>query len=102
MASDETRHACHAGHAGHVVHVVCVVYVGPLRDAVSCPVVYVATLVGIAGLVVGLLVAWPVLVALSAIFTVVQVAMIGARTAVQRNDRRMAERLAEKRARHGD
>ena len=46
--------------------------------------------------------AWPVLVALSAIFTVVQVAMIGARTAVQRNDRRMAERLAEKRARHGD
>ncbi|HJL76289.1 MAG: hypothetical protein QF796_03270 [Acidimicrobiales bacterium] len=57
----------------------------------------VTTLVGLASLVVGLLIDWPVLVALSAIFVAVQVMMLTARAVVQRNDRRMAERLEEKR-----
>ena len=46
---------------------------------------------------IGLLIGWAVLVALSAIFVVVQVMMLSARTVVQRNDRRMAERLEDKR-----
>ena len=56
------------------------------------------TLVGIGALVLGLLVGWPVLVALSVIFVVVQLLMMGARAAVQRNDRRLAERLEQKRS----
>ncbi|MBL78219.1 MAG: hypothetical protein QF575_03125 [Acidimicrobiales bacterium] len=56
------------------------------------------TLVGIGALVVGLLIGWPVLVALSVIFVVVQLLMMGARAAVQRNDRRLAERLEQKRS----
>jgi membrane protein implicated in regulation of membrane protease activity len=59
----------------------------------------VTTFVGLASLVIGLLIGWPVLVALSAIFVVVQVMMLSARTVVQRNDRRMAERLEDKRRR---
>ncbi|MBC8365380.1 MAG: hypothetical protein H8E59_10300 [Actinobacteria bacterium] len=57
----------------------------------------VTTLVGLASLVVGLLIDWPVLVALSVIFVAVQVMMLTARAVVKRNDRRMAERLEEKR-----
>lgn len=53
----------------------------------------VTTFVGLAVLLVGLLVGWPVLTALSAIFVVVQVLMIVARAAVERNDRRLSERL---------
>lgn len=56
------------------------------------------TLVGIGALVVGLLIGWPVLVALSVIFVVVQLLMMGARAAVHRNDRRLAERLEQKRS----
>ena len=59
----------------------------------------VTTFVGLVSLVIGLLIGWPVLVALSAIFVVVQVMMLSARTVVQRNDRRMAERLEDKRRR---
>ena len=53
----------------------------------------VTTFVGLTVLLVGLLVGWPVLTALSAIFVVVQVLMIVARAAVERNDRRLSERL---------
>ncbi len=53
----------------------------------------VTTFVGLAVLLVGLLVGWPVLTTLSAIFVVVQVLMIVARAAVERNDRRLSERL---------
>jgi|TARA_B100001123_G_scaffold15088_1_gene17153 membrane protein implicated in regulation of membrane protease activity len=60
--------------------------------------VLTTTLVGIGALVVGLLIGWPVLVALSVIFVVVQLLMMGARAAVQRNDRRLAERLEQKRS----
>ncbi len=56
------------------------------------------TLVGIGALVLGLLIGWPVLVALSVIFVIVQLLMMGARAAVQRNDRRLAERLEQKRS----
>jgi urea transporter len=55
--------------------------------------VIVTTFVGLAVLLVGLLVGWPVLTTLSAIFVVVQVLMIVARAAVERNDRRLSERL---------
>ncbi len=51
------------------------------------------TLVGLGFVVLGLLLGWPVLTALSAIFVVVQLLMIGARAAVERNDRRLAERM---------
>ena len=51
-------------------------------------------------LVVGLVIGWPVLVALSIIFTIVQLAMVVAKTAVQRNDVRIAEQLAAKEKRH--
>jgi hypothetical protein len=55
----------------------------------------VTTFVAIGVLVVGLLIGWPVLVvALSAIFVAVSVAHDGARAAVERNDRRLAARLA--------
>ena len=53
----------------------------------------VTTFVGLAVLLVGLLVGWPVLTTLSTIFVVVQVLMIVARAAVERNDRRLSERL---------
>ena len=53
----------------------------------------VTTFVGLAVLLVGLLVGWPVLTTLSAIFVVVQVLMIVARAAVERNGRRLSERL---------
>lgn len=59
----------------------------------------ITTFVGLATLVVGLLIGWPVLVALSAIFVLVQVMMLTARSVVQRNDRRMEERLEDKRRR---
>jgi membrane protein implicated in regulation of membrane protease activity len=61
--------------------------------------VIITTFVGRAALVVGLLIGWPVLVALSAIFVLVQVMMLTARSVVQRNDRRMEERLEDKRRR---
>ena len=57
----------------------------------------VTTFVGLAVLLVGLLVGWPVLTTLSAIFVVVQVLMIVARAAVERNDRRLSERLGGRR-----
>jgi membrane protein implicated in regulation of membrane protease activity len=60
--------------------------------------VLTTTLVGIGALVLGLLIGWPVLVALSVIFVIVQLLMMGARAAVQRNDRRLAERLEQKRS----
>jgi urea transporter len=59
--------------------------------------VIVTTFVGLTVLLVGLLVGWPVLTALSAIFVVVQVLMIVARAAVERNDRRLSERLGGRR-----
>ena len=58
--------------------------------------------VGLAALGVGLLIGWPVLGALSAIFVLVQVMMLTARSVVQRNDRRMEERLEDKRRRRQD
>ena len=60
----------------------------------------VSTVVGLVALVVGLMIGWPVLVALSIIFTIVQFVMLAAKTAVERNDMKVAERLAEKQARH--
>ena len=60
----------------------------------------VSTVIGLAALVVGLIIGWPVLVALSIIFTIVQFVMLAAKTAVARNDMKVAERLAEKQARH--
>jgi len=59
--------------------------------------VIVTTFVGLAILLVGLLVGWPVLTTLSAIFVIVQVLMIVARAAVERNDRRLSERLGGRR-----
>ena len=60
----------------------------------------VSSVVGLVALVVGLIIGWPVLVALSIIFTIVQFVMLAAKTAVERNDVKVAERLAEKQARH--
>ena len=60
----------------------------------------VSTVVGLLALVVGLVIGWPVLVALSIVFTIVQLAMVVAKTAVQRNDVRIAEQLAAKQKRH--
>lgn len=60
----------------------------------------VSTVIGLVALVVGLIIGWPVLVALSIIFTIVQFVMLAAKTAVERNDVKVAERLAEKQARH--
>ena len=62
--------------------------------------VIVSTVVGLLALVVGLVIGWPVLVALSIIFTIVQLTMVVAKTAVQRNDVRIAEQLAAKEKRH--
>ena len=60
----------------------------------------VSTVIGLVALLVGLVIGWPVLVALSIIFTIVQFVMLVAKTAVERNDMKVAERLAEKNARH--
>ena len=60
----------------------------------------VSTVIGLVALVVGLIIGWPVLEALSIIFTIVQFVMLVAKTAVERNDMKVAERLAEKKARH--
>lgn len=60
----------------------------------------VSTIIGLAALVIGLVIGWPVLVLLSIIFTIVQLVMLVAKTAVERNDVKVAERLAEKQARH--
>ncbi len=60
----------------------------------------VSTAIGLLALVVGLVIGWPVLVALSIVFTIVQLAMVVAKTAVQRNDVRIAEQLAAKQKRH--
>ena len=60
----------------------------------------VSTVIGLVALLVGLVIGWPVLVALSIIFTIVQFVMLVAKTAVERNDMKVAERLAEKQARH--
>ncbi|MBT3246252.1 MAG: hypothetical protein HN979_01420 [Actinobacteria bacterium] len=62
----------------------------------------VTTFVAIGVLVVGLLIGWPVLVALSAIFVAVQLLMIGARAAVESNDRRLAARLTARQEAHND
>ena len=62
--------------------------------------VIVSTAAGLLALVVGLVLGWPVLVALSIIFTIVQLGMVVAKTAVQRNDARIAEQLATKQERH--
>ena len=58
--------------------------------------VLVATVLGVLALVAGLVLGWPVLVLLSIIFTVVQMVMLAARAAVQRNDAKMSEKLAAK------
>ena len=60
----------------------------------------VSTAAGLLALVVGLVLGWPVLVALSIIFPFVQLVMVVAKTAVQRNDARIAEQLATKQERH--
>ena len=60
----------------------------------------VSTAIGLLAMVIGLVIGWPVLVALSIIFTIVQLAMVVAKTAVQRNDVRIAEQLAAKQKRH--
>ena len=60
----------------------------------------VSTAIGLLALVIGLIIGWPVLVALSIIFTIVQMVMLVAKTAVERNDVKVAERLAAKKARH--
>ena len=62
--------------------------------------VIVSTAAGLLALVVGLVLGWPVLVTLSIIFTFVQLVMVVAKTAVQRNDARIAEQLATKQERH--
>ncbi|MBT5904666.1 MAG: hypothetical protein HOJ86_07200 [Acidimicrobiaceae bacterium] len=60
----------------------------------------VSTAIGLLALVIGLIIGWPVLVLLSIIFTIVQIVMLTAKTAVERNDVKVAERLAAKKARH--
>jgi type III secretory pathway component EscV len=62
--------------------------------------VIVSTAIGLLALVIGLIIGWPVLVLLSIIFTIVQMVMLTAKTAVERNDVKVAERLAAKKARH--
>ncbi|HBA94816.1 MAG TPA: hypothetical protein DCZ35_03130 [Acidimicrobiaceae bacterium] len=59
----------------------------------------IATLLGLVALVAGLAFGWPVLVLLSIVFTVVQMVMLAARTAVERNDVKMSAKLAAKEAR---
>ena len=59
----------------------------------------ISTLLGLAALVAGLAFGWPVLVLLSIIFTAVQMMMLAAKTAVERNDVKMSAKLAAKEAR---
>ena len=59
----------------------------------------IATVLGLVALVAGLAFGWPVLVLLSIVFTVVQMVMLAARTAVERNDVKMSAKLAAKEAR---
>jgi hypothetical protein len=59
----------------------------------------IATVLGLVALIAGLVLGWPVLVLLSIIFTVVQMVMLAAKTAVERNDVRMSAKLAAKEAR---
>ena len=59
----------------------------------------IATVLGLVTLVAGLVLGWPVLVLLSIIFTVVQMVMLAAKTAVERNDVKMSAKLAAKEAR---
>ena len=59
----------------------------------------IATVLGLVALVAGLVLGWPVLVLLSIIFTVVQMVMLAAKTAVERNDVKMSAKLAAKEAR---
>ena len=59
----------------------------------------IATLLGLVALVAGLAFGWPVLVLLSIVFTAVQMMMLAARTAVERNDVNMSDKLAAKEAR---
>ena len=60
----------------------------------------VSTGLGLLALLVGLVIGWPVLVLLSILFTVVQLVMVVAKTAVERNDVKVADRIAAKQARH--
>jgi hypothetical protein len=62
----------------------------------------IATVLGLVALIAGLVLGWPVLVLLSIIFTVVQMVMLAAKTAVERNDVRMSAKLAAKEARRRD
>ena len=62
----------------------------------------IATVLGLVALVAGLVLGWPVLVLLSIIFTAVQMMMLAARTAVERNDVKLSARLAAKEARRRD
>jgi len=62
--------------------------------------VIISTALGLMALVIGLIIGWPVLVLLSIVFTVVQLVMVVARSAVAHNDARVAERIAAKQARH--
>jgi len=62
--------------------------------------VIVSTAIGLLALVIGLIIGWPVLVLLSIIFTIAPAVMLAAKNAVERNDVKVAERLAAKKARH--
>ena len=59
----------------------------------------IATVLGLVALIAGLALGWPVLVLLSIVFTVVQMMMLAAKTAVERNDVKMSAKLAAKEAR---
>ena len=59
----------------------------------------IATVLGLVALIAGLALGWPVLVLLSIICTVVQMVMLAAKTAVERNDVKMSAKLAAKEAR---
>jgi len=59
----------------------------------------IATVLGLVALVAGLVLGWPVLVLLSIIFTIVQMVMLAAKTAVERNDVKLSAKLAAKEAR---
>ena len=55
----------------------------------------VVTLFGLTSLIVGLIIGWPILVALSIIFVFVQVIMTIAKYAVKYNDDRLIERTKD-------
>ena len=59
----------------------------------------IATVLVLVALIAGLALGWPVLVLLSIICTVVQMVMLAAKTAVERNDVKMSAKLAAKEAR---